>query len=181
MPELDANSAGQELMKLGLITATQLDEAVGEIGKGADADRLLLLLLRKGYLTPWQSSKFLKGDREGFVLGGYRLLYKIQSGSFGRVFRGQDEATGRVVAIKVLRRRWSEDQQHIDLFQREARVGMAFHHPNIVEILAMNVDKKAGQYYIVMEFVEGRVAGDDDIHATRRAGLAGKGHDRSKS
>src|SRR5262249_262811 len=60
-----------------------------------------------------------------------------------------------VVAIKVLRRRWSEDQRHIDLFQREARVGMSLRHPNIVEVLAMNVEKKTGQYYIVMEFVEG--------------------------
>jgi tRNA A-37 threonylcarbamoyl transferase component Bud32/CheY-like chemotaxis protein len=156
MPEFDASIAGQELLKVGLIKENQLQEAWEEIGgKGADADRLLLFLERKGYLTPWQTSKFVKGDREGFILGGYRLLYKIQSGSFGRVFRGQEELTGRVVAVKVLRRRWSDDQQRIELFQREARVGMSMHHPNIVEILAMNRDKSAGQYYIVMEFVEG--------------------------
>jgi len=156
MPDIDARTAGQELVKLGLITEPQLREALDEIGGGhVEAERLLLFLERKGHITPWQSSKFLKGDREGFVLGGYRLLYKIQSGSFGRVFRGEDESTGRVVAIKVLRRRWSDDQQRIDLFTREARVGMSMHHPNIVEILAMNRDKKAAQYYIVMEFVEG--------------------------
>jgi tRNA A-37 threonylcarbamoyl transferase component Bud32/CheY-like chemotaxis protein len=156
MPEFDASVAGQELLKVGLIKESHLQEAWEQIGgKGADADRLLLFLERKGYLTPWQTSKFVKGDREGFILGGYRLLYKIQSGSFGRVFRGQEETTGRVVAVKVLRRRWSDDQQRIDLFQREARVGMSMHHPNIVEILAMNRDKSAGQYYIVMEFVEG--------------------------
>jgi serine/threonine protein kinase len=156
MPELDASSAGQELVKIGLITEAQLQEAWEQLGPGhSDADYLLLFMERKGYLTPWQTSKFLKGDRDGFILGGYRLLYKIQSGSFGRVFRGQEEGTGRVVAVKVLRRRWSDDQQRIDLFQREARVGMSMHHPNIVEILAMARDKKAAQYYIVMEFVEG--------------------------
>jgi serine/threonine protein kinase len=32
---------------------------------------------------------------------------------------------------------------------------MSLHHPNIVEILAVNVDRDSGQYYIVMEFVEG--------------------------
>ncbi len=156
MPELDANVAGQELVKIGLITEAQLQEAWEQLGgRQSDADHLLLFLERKGYMTPWQTSKFLKGDREGFILGGYRLLYKIQSGSFGRVFRGQEEGTGRVVAVKVLRRRWSDDQQRIDLFQREARVGMSMHHPNIVEILAMARDKTAAQYYIVMEFVEG--------------------------
>ena len=58
------------------------------------------------------------------ALGGYRLLYKISSGSFGRVFRADDPRSGRVVAVKVLRRRWSEDQARIENFNREGRVGM---------------------------------------------------------
>jgi serine/threonine protein kinase len=156
MPDLDANTLGTDLVRMGLITEPQLQNALENVGgRGADGEKLLLFLERKGIITPWQTSKIVKGDREGFILGGYRLLYKIQSGSFGRVFRGQDEGTGRVVAVKVLRRRWTDDQQRIDLFQREARVGMSLQHPNIVEILAMNRDKAAGQYYIVMEFVEG--------------------------
>ena len=52
--------------------------------------------------------KLLKGETDGYFLGGYRLLYKIASGSFGRVFRADDPSSGTVVAIKVLRRRWSE-------------------------------------------------------------------------
>jgi eukaryotic-like serine/threonine-protein kinase len=156
MPDLNADMLGQDLIRMGLITEAQLQMALENIGgRGADGEKLLLFLERKGIITPWQTSKIVKGDRDGFVLGGYRLLYKIQSGSFGRVFRGHDEGTGRVVAVKVLRRRWSDDQKHIELFQREARVGMSLQHPNIVEILAMNRDKAGGQYYIVMEFVEG--------------------------
>ena len=156
MPELDARTIGQEMVRVGLIPEEKFRQGLDEIGgPQVEGVRLLLYLERKGIITPWQSSKFLKGDREGFILGGYRLLYKIQSGSFGRVFRGEDQSSGRVVAIKVLRRRWSDDQQRIELFQREARVGMSMHHPNIVEILAMNRDKNSAQYYIVMEFVEG--------------------------
>jgi serine/threonine protein kinase len=156
MPDLNADMLGQDLIRIGLINEAQLRTAMENLGARAnDGEKLLLFLERKGVITPWQTSKIIKGDREGFILGGYRLLYKIQSGSFGRVFRGQEENTGRVVAVKVLRRRWSDDQQRIELFQREARVGMSLQHPNIVEILAMNRDKNAGQYYIVMEFVEG--------------------------
>ncbi|MFO0865181.1 MAG: serine/threonine-protein kinase [Gemmataceae bacterium] len=81
-------------------------------------------------------------------------LYKIASGSFGRVFRA-DDSTGRVVAIKVLRKKWSEDKKKIELFEREGRVGMTLRHPAIVEILAVNFDRSSKQYYIVMEFVEG--------------------------
>src|SRR5262249_24963992 len=79
----------------------------------------------------------------------------ISSGSFGRVYRADDPRTGRVVAVKVLRRRWSEDRARIDMFIREGKVGLTLKHPNIVEVLAINQDMVSGQYYIIMEFVEG--------------------------
>jgi eukaryotic-like serine/threonine-protein kinase len=156
----DATTFGQLIIKLHLASPEQVEEATDEAreetgGRAPDLQRFLRVLERKGYLTPWQSGKVLKGDSDGFVLGGYRLLYKIASGSFGRVFRAEDPTTGRVVAIKVLRRRWSEDKQRIELFEREGKVGLSIRHPNIVEILAVNKDHASGQWYIVMEFVEG--------------------------
>src|SRR5205085_1751448 len=59
------------------------------------------------------------------------------------------------VAIKVLRKKWSEDKHKIELFMREGKVGMTLRHPNIVEILSVNYEKRTNQYYIVMDFVEG--------------------------
>jgi serine/threonine protein kinase len=155
MEKRDAATVTQLAVRLRLITESQLAECWGEVGRGADADTLLRALERKGYLTPWISQKLLKAETDGYYLGGYRLLYKIASGSFGRVFRADDPGTGRVVAIKVLRRRYSEDPHTIDLFEREGKVGLSLRHPNIVEILAVNQDPASKQYYIVMEFVEG--------------------------
>jgi len=156
MENQDPDALGRLAVKVGLLTEGQLVEAKEEIGdKDPDLMTLLRVLERKGWLTPWQSGKLLKGDADGYFLGGYRVLYKVSSGSFGRVFRADDPAGGRLVAIKVLRRRWSEDQQRIDLFVREARVGQTLKHPNIVEVLSMSHDKATNQYAIVMEFVEG--------------------------
>jgi serine/threonine protein kinase len=156
----DPNEFGQRAVRLGLITDHQLREAMedarDESGKTLpDLVHLTRALERKAYLTNFQTSKILKGDEDGFILGGYRILYKISSGSFGRVFRADDPRSGRVVAVKVLRRRWSEDRARIDLFIREGKVGLTLKHPNIVEVLAINQDPRSGQYYIVMEFVEG--------------------------
>lgn len=154
--QLDAATLGQQAIRLGLVTEQQLEQATDEIGpRNRDPNALLLALERKGYLTPWQSGKLLKADTDGYILGGYRILYKIKSGTFGRVYRADDPNTGRVVAIKVLRRRWSEDEQKINLFIREGKVGLTLKHPNIVEVLAMSQDVATGQYYIIMEFVEG--------------------------
>src|SRR3712207_3307659 len=146
LPYHDAATAGQQLLKLGLVTEAQLEEAWEELGgKGGEGKPLINVLERKGYLTPYLSGKFLKGDTDGYILGGYKLLYRIASGTFGRVFRAQDVQTGRVVAVKVLRRRHSENQQRIEQFEREGRVGMRLQHPNIVEILNVGIDPKSRQ------------------------------------
>jgi tRNA A-37 threonylcarbamoyl transferase component Bud32 len=158
MDEMDVGTFSQMLLKLGLVQPPQMAGAREEAAE-AGGDPLVSLrraLERKGLLTPWQCGKILKGDPDGYFLGGYRLLYKISSGSFGRVFRADDPGSGRVVAIKVLRRRWSEDQQKIDLFYREGKVGMTLKHPNIVEVLGVAQDVPSTQYYLVMEFVEGQ-------------------------
>ncbi len=156
MPDLDAIVVARLAVKGGLVTEAQLQEAWTDLGReGGDSEPLLRFMERKGYLTSWQSSKLLKGETQGFFVGGYRILYKIASGSFGRVFRAEEASSGRVVAIKVLRKRWTDNAHQVDLFMREGRVGMSLKHPNVVEILSVDKDQKSGQYYIVMEFIEG--------------------------
>ena len=153
----DALSIANAAIRLGLLNSHQVQEAWDEIGErgGADPEPFLRCMERKGYLTPWQSRKLLKNESDGFFLGGFRILYKIASGTFGRVYRADDPRTGRVVAVKVLRKKWSENKHVIDLFEREGRMGMSLKHPNIVEIIAVNQDPASRAYYIVMEFIEG--------------------------
>jgi CheY-like chemotaxis protein len=156
MENVDATVVAQLAIRVGLLTDSQVQEIWDEMGqRGGKATEFLRIAERKGFLTPYLSQKLLKGDTDGYFLGGYRILYKIASGSFGRVYRADDPQSGRIVAIKVLRKRWSEDEHTIDLFEREGRVGLTLRHPNIVEVLAVNQDPITKQYYIVMEFVEG--------------------------
>src|SRR5688500_12757369 len=152
----DAAGVAHLARRLDLVTDDQLQDAWMDLGtRTGPVEPFLRFMERKGYLTPWQASKLLKGDTDGYVLGGYRLLYRIAAGSFGRVYRAENLRTGEVVAIKGLRKRWAEDQRKIELFEREGKVGLSMQHPNIVRILAVNRDPSTGQYYIVMEFVEG--------------------------
>ncbi len=153
---LDASGIGQLALRLGLVADDQVRECLTELDdKKAPAPDMLRMMERKKYLTPWQANKLLKGDLDGYFLGGYRILYKIASGSFGRVYRGDDPRVGQVVAVKVLRNKWTMDKQKVDLFLREGKLGLTIRHPNIVSVLAVNQDSKTGQYFIVMEFVEG--------------------------
>lgn len=156
MANVDAAALAQQALLLGLVNESQLQDYQDDRGRiTLSPEGLMRAMERKGHLTPWQTNKLLKGDKEGYFLGNYKLLYKIASGSFGRVFRAEDPRNGVIVAVKVLRNRWSEDAHSIELFEREAKVGQFLRHPNIVSILSMGKDPKAEQYFIVMEFVEG--------------------------
>lgn len=153
---LDAAGIGQLALRLGLVTQDQVAECLEELpNPKVPALDLVRLLERKRYLSAWQGAKILKGDVEGYFLGGYRILYRIASGSFGRVYRGDDPRSGQVVAIKVLRNKWMQDKQKVDLFLREGKLGMSIRHTNLVSVLGVGQDTKTGQYYIAMEFIEG--------------------------
>jgi hypothetical protein len=185
----DAEALAHRACKFGLITKAQIAQLQDEGEWDADGQRLVKILERKGILTPFQSQKLLKGETSGYILGGHRLLYKIASGTFGRVFRADDPNTGMIVAVKVLRQRWSDDSAVIELFEREGKVGLTLRHPNIVEILSIDRDRASGQHYIVMEFVEGGSLRDfitsrkklTPIEALRLAGEAASGLAHSHS
>ena len=152
----DPVALGRLAVKVGLITEEQFRDALEEIGgKAPDMMTLLRTLERKGWLTPWQSGKLLKGDDDGYY--PRRLPRAVQGG----VRELRPRLPGGRPARRPHRRRqgaaqrWSEDQKRIDLFIREGRVGQTLKHPNIVEVLTMSQDPATKQYFIVMEFVEG--------------------------
>ncbi len=84
----------------------------------------------------------------------YKLLAEqIGSGGMAYVYRAEDLALGRTVAVKVLRENLTTDPEFIARFQREARAAANLSHPNIVTVYDVGQDH--GRYYIVMEYVEG--------------------------
>ena len=116
-------------------------------------DDLRQLLVRREFMTSYQIDKVAKRDRSGFFYGPYKVLYMVGAGSFARVFRAVHRHTGKVVAIKVLRTRFSEDPEKFNQFVREGHVGCTLRHPNIVPIY--EVFSQGKTHFLVMEFVEG--------------------------
>jgi serine/threonine protein kinase len=127
---------------------------VNQLGKkNCQVDDVLRWCENKGFLTSYQVGRISKGEIDGLVLGPYKLLYRNASGSFARVYRACDLRTGRMVGLKVLRQRWSEDPKAVAEFRREAELGKGLLHENIVPIY--EVGQSNGQYFLSMEFVEG--------------------------
>ncbi len=155
MVELSAEQFAQRAFDLNLIDQRQLQEVWGQIGSqqlsGQEAQQLLL---RRELLTNYQADRLLRGENEGFFYGDYKVLYLIGTGTFARVYRACHKSTGEIVALKVLRQRFSSDPEQADRFYREGQMGATLKHPNIVPI--MEVVAQKGLHFLVMEFVEGR-------------------------
>ena len=84
----------------------------------------------------------------------YEIIKTIGEGCMANVYLANDTILDRKVAIKVLRGDLSNDEKFIIRFQREALSVSNLSHPNIVEVY--DVGEEDGQYYIVMEYIEGK-------------------------
>jgi serine/threonine-protein kinase len=72
----------------------------------------------------------------------------------GAVFRAHDTTLDRVVAVKVLSRAQSADEEMLRRFRNEAQSAARLDHENIGRVHAVGSDR--GWHYIVFEFIEGR-------------------------
>ena len=84
----------------------------------------------------------------------YQIIKTLGEGGMANVYLAHDTILDRNVAVKVLRGDLANDEKFVRRFQREALSASSLSHPNIVEIYDVGEDD--GQYYIVMEYVDGK-------------------------
>jgi beta-lactam-binding protein with PASTA domain/predicted Ser/Thr protein kinase len=88
------------------------------------------------------------------VDGRYRITGRIGTGGMADVYCAHDEHLGRDVALKMLHRRFAQDQEFVERFRREASAAAGLQHPNVVGVFDRG--EYDGTYYIAMEFLRGR-------------------------
>ena len=84
----------------------------------------------------------------------YEIIRSIGEGGMANVYLAHDTLLNRNVAIKILRGDLANDEKFVRRFQREALSASSLSHPNIVQMYDVGEDN--GNYYIVMEYVEGK-------------------------
>jgi serine/threonine-protein kinase len=92
-------------------------------------------------------------QRDTMIDERYRVLNRIGSGGMADVYCAEDTQLGRRVALKLLYRRFAEDEEFVERFRREASSAAGLQHPNIVGIFDRG--EWDGTYYIAMEFIDG--------------------------
>jgi len=96
---------------------------------------------------------------QGHLIGDrYRVLGTLGRGGMASVYLAEDTTLGRRVAIKVLHKRFADDEKFVERFRREAKAAAGLNHPNIVGVYDWG--QVGAQNYIVMEYVQGETLKD---------------------
>ncbi len=89
------------------------------------------------------------------IAGRYRLQDRLGFGGMSTVHLALDLRLERQVAVKLLAEHLADDPAFVSRFQREAQAAARLVHPNVVQVYDSGTDEQTGQYFIVMEYIEG--------------------------
>ena len=93
-------------------------------------------------------------EEKRLIQNKYEIVSKIKQGGFGIVYKGYDHVFEKPVAIKAIEPSLLREAKYIDLFLEEAKNAGKLSHNNIVHIFNL-VRDESGQFFIIMEYVNG--------------------------
>jgi len=163
---------GRLVVDTGLATPDEVQHCLEQVkanqAESINQQSLARALVNNEYVTRRQMSRLrqvLEAERSGQAIPGYKLLGKLGAGAMATVFKARQLSLDRLVAIKILPRKFSQSPQFVERFYAEGRAAALLNHPNIVQ--AYDVGKAGEYHYFVMEYVEGRTVHDDIIKHKR--------------
>jgi serine/threonine-protein kinase len=156
---------GRMAVEQGLCTDEELRTSLKELKERLKLSPTMLrdVMVEYGYITESQSErlkKSLKAQKAAaHRIPGYKILGKLGSGAMAIVYQAKQLSLNRMVAIKVLPKRFSENPEYVERFFKEGQAAAKLNHTNIVQ--AYDVGQAGGYSYFVMEYVEGKTIYDD--------------------
>jgi eukaryotic-like serine/threonine-protein kinase len=138
------------------------------------------LAVEHGYLSNDQATAITlayqrlrkDAERRKWSIKGYEIYNKIGEGGLGVVFKAKQISMNRLVALKILHKRWLNDEEFKQRFLVEARLVGKLSHQNLIKVY--DVGREDWKLYFSMEFVEGETLEDlierdgplETLHAT---------------
>jgi eukaryotic-like serine/threonine-protein kinase len=87
------------------------------------------------------------------IAGRYEVEELVGHGGMSSVYKARDVLLERHVALKILHEQYSNDEDFVERFKREARSVAQLQHPNIVTVIDRG--EEDGRQFIVFEYIEG--------------------------
>lgn len=154
---------GKVVVDLGLATRTEVDFCRESLKQSSDPNQRSLadLLVENQFITPNQAKRIRSQveERKQSVIPGYQLLSKLGKGAMATVYKAKQLSLDRVVAVKVLPDRMSENPEFVERFYKEGKAAARLSHNNIVQAIDVGATPQ-GRHYFVMEYIEGKTLYD---------------------
>ncbi len=99
----------------------------------------------------------LETSRPQRQIGSYDLIAKVAEGGMGAVYKARNQATGELVAIKIIPSDTARNPLLLKRFEQEFKAASLIDHPNVVK--ALDYCGAGPNPFLVMEFVEGESLG----------------------
>jgi serine/threonine-protein kinase len=149
---------GKIVVERGLISPDELEQCAERIREksGGVALTLAEVLVEREFITKKQLDRFrsdLEAVKTSQQIPGYRIIRKLGAGAMATVFLAKQLSLDRLVAIKVLPKKFSTNPNFIERFYKEGRAAAKLNHNNIVA--AYDVGQAGEHHYFVMEYVDG--------------------------
>lgn len=167
------SAVGRLVVEQGLATPEEVHQCIEALrtrsGESDPSQQSLAdVLVSKGVITRKQMQRLkpeLEVQRAGQQIPGYVILEKLGSGAMATVYKARQLSLDRLVAIKVLPRKYTNNAPFVDRFYAEGKAAAKLNHPNIVQ--AIDVGQAGEFHYFVMEYVDGRTVFDDITQHSR--------------
>jgi serine/threonine-protein kinase len=156
---------GKMAIEQGLCTDEELKHSLEELKLRSQVNPMMLkdVMVELGFVTDTQAERLKTDIKESKAVAtkipGYKVLGKIGAGAMAFVYKARQLSLNRIVAIKVLPKRFTENPEYVERFYKEGQAAGKLNHPNIVQ--AFDVGESGGYHYFIMEYVEGKTIADD--------------------
>ncbi len=155
---------GKIIVDMGLATRTEIEFCREQQKQSSDPNQRSLaeLLIENSFITTNQAKRIRAATEDrgkNSQLPGYQLLGRLGKGAMATVYKARQMSLDRVVAIKVLPRKLSENPEFVDRFYREGKAAARLSHNNIVQAIDVGCAPD-GYHFFVMEYIEGKTLYD---------------------
>src|SRR6266550_8604629 len=158
LPSSLDSEVGRVVTDIGLATRTEVDYCREQQKQSSDPNQRSIadLLVEHSFITPTQAKR-IKGqieEQDTSQIPGYALICRVGKGAMATVYKARQNSLDRIVAIKVLPKRMSENAEFVERFYKEGKAAPRLSHNNIVQAIDVGCSPE-GYHYFVMEYVEG--------------------------
>ena len=142
-----------QVVARGWATSKQVDQTIESILARRVEGPINEALLAQRLITRPQSEQLEDYLHKDMVVGEFVVDRKLGAGAMGDVFLAHRETDGTKVALKLINKRYADDDQFVKRFEREIQALRGLEHESIAAAVGYGTHEDLP--YLAMEFVPG--------------------------